>query len=116
MEMYDYWFSRGKSDERKHIPLKEALRNFNFEEDAFAKKNMFFYRLGRAHIIFANNPTRLELLNEIYDSLRETHFPSGKITFSTKHYSHRLLKKVFIELGYQVQTKPNCSNFYARPI
>lgn len=116
MEMYDYWFAKGDSDQRKGVPLKDGLESFDFEEDPFAKKNVFFYRMGRARVLFENNPTRLELLNEIYDSLRETHFPRGKITLSTNHYSHRLLKKVFVELGYRVQIKPNCEKFYVYPM
>ena len=116
MEMYDYWITRGKSDERKKLSLNDGLKNFDFEEDLFAKKNAFFYRMGRAMVLFEYNPTRLELLNEIYDSLRETHFPHGKITLSTGHYSHRLLKRVFAELGYRVQTKPNCEKFHVYPM
>lgn len=116
MEMYDYWLTKGRSDARQNVPYARIKAYFDFEEDAFSRKNLFFYRMGRAQIAFADNPTRLKLLNEIYELLRETHFPKGRITVSTSHYSHRLLKKVFIELGYRVQNKPVCMQFYVFPM
>ena len=117
MEMYDYWFERGKSDERQKVPIENGLKNFDSDKDPFAKKNAFFYRMGRTRVLFENNPTRLDLLDEIYDSLRDSTFPQGKIILSTRqHYSHRLLKRVFKELGYKVQAKPNCEKFHINPM
>ena len=119
--MYDswieYWMLKGENDQRKKISPDNVISRLNFEENFFANKYLFFYRLGRAKELFANNPSRLKLIDEIYDFFCKNHFPQGRIYFSTlNHYSHRLIKKVFFELGYKVQNKPSCKKFYATPI
>ena len=112
---YDYWFSLGKF---KALNGKELSfpENLDFSEDAFAKKKLFFYRLGYLSGTYRDKPTHLQLVNELYAYFLSRHFPQNRIWVSTAgHYSHRVLKRVFKGLGYRVQTKPNCERFYVYP-
>lgn len=71
-----------------------------------------FYRLGILTKEFENCPTRLQLINELYPQLCKLDcLPMTLILSLKNHYSHRLLKQVMLEIGYNVQPTPNCSNF-----
>ena len=112
---YDYWFITGKFQALKGKELSFP-ENLDFSEDAFAKKKLFFYRMGYLSAIYMTKPTHLKLVDELYNYFLHKHFPQNRILVSTAgHYSHRVLKKVFKDLGYRVQTKPNCERFYVYP-
>ena len=72
----------------------------------------FYSRLVAFEKKSQDHPTRLKLLNEIYNAFLGYYELPDIINLSFKnHYSHRLLKETFLHLGYRVQAKPDCSDF-----
>ena len=81
------------------------------------KMEWFYYKLGELWMLSLDKPTRLRLIAEI---MRETcsyrydaETPKYLDLTLCNHYSHRMLKKTFGILGYEIPKTPDCRQLQA---
>lgn len=105
-----YNYQLGESDERKRLN-GERVSDFNFKNQLSC-----FYRLGTLYERYQNRPTHRELLfeltREFCNNCHNSELPNLIWIELKKHYSHRLIKGVFDDLGYRVSAMEKEFEFF----
>ena len=74
-----------------------------------------YYRLGVLHETCRNKPTKLKLVKELYREfyLYSDYLPNVVDIILVGHYSHRLLRRTFDEIGYHIPVNFSLPGFHA---
>ena len=82
------------------------------------KKYDFCFRLGKQYSHYEGAPTKLQLIDEIYQhvsSYEEENLPSQTTMLLKGYYSNKLLKNIFRRLGCEFLTRAETSVTFRLP-
>ena len=96
------------------IGKQEEAGGKDFKRSPF--NSSISYRLGRLSYRYNNCPKKQILIEELtcfFEEQQNSFLPNYVVLSLRLKYSHKLLKKVMLQLGYRIPVKPNCNRLIA---